>query len=191
MDNTVQLVTAVPIELALQLTKTKRIQDYNVLGQIHPKAIKRIKENLGKKVGYENLPIACLSKVECVDSTIKSVGESINHYLPVKAHNSVILQLKMPKDSMLSMEYNDLLEYSNDLADADGDPEEEEFILGLIDDALQQGVASDLKTAISFIAFLDLEKCQFFATLNSAFRAEKLELEGVEQIDLRKLSTFK
>lgn len=191
MNDTVQLVTAVPIELALQLTKTKRIKDYNALGQVHPKAIQRIKANLGKKVGYENLPIACLSKVECVDSTIKNIGENINHYLPVKAHNSVILQLKMPKDSILSMEYNDLLEFSNDLADADGDPDEEEFILGMIDDALQPGVASDLKTAISFIAFLDLERCQFFATLNSAFKAEKLELEGIEQIDLRKLSTFR
>lgn len=190
MGDKVKLVTAVPFDLAQQLTKTKRIQGYNALGQINPMLIQQVKNELAKKIGYENIPIACLSKVEHKDSTIRTIGNQINKYFPVKAGDYVILELMMEEDSILSMEYSTLLELSEEIEDADGDEDEIEYILGKVEDELRVGVAEELDTAISFISFLDLEKCEFFATLNAAFKADKLQLEGVERVEIRKLSVF-
>lgn len=190
MNETVRLITVVPMNLAQQLTKTKRIQNYNAIGQINEKLIDCIKQELCDKVGYENTPIACLSKVEHKESTIKNVGSKINMYLPVKAADSVILELKMPKDSILSMEYQELLELSEQLDDAEGDEDEITYILDELRDNLRVGVDESLDTAISFISFVELEKCQFFATLNAAFKANNFELAGIEKVELRQLSTF-
>lgn len=190
MNEMVRLITVIPMNLAQQLTKTKRIQNYNAIGQINEKLIEGIKHELCERVGYENTPIACLSKVGHKESTIKNVGNKINMYLPIKAGDSVILELKMPEDSILSIEYKELLELSEQLDDAEDDEFEIGYILDELKDSLRVGVAEDFDTAISFISFVELEKCQFFATLNAAFKTNNFELAGVEKVELRQLSTF-
>lgn len=188
MNETVRMVTAVPQKLAQQLTKSKRITNYNTLPQVDERVMECIRTELAEKVGYENSPIACLSKLNHIETSLKTAGTNISYYIPVKAEDSVIFELKMPKDCVISIEYKSLLEYSKRIKESD--IFDEELILDDLKEELQLGLADELEDAISFIPFIELEKCQFFALLTSAFNTSRFDLEGVEKVDLRKLTSF-
>lgn len=82
-----------------------------------------IKEIMAQRVGYENLPMACLSGIP--NSTEVS-GESVLSVLPMNSRNSVIFQLEMPEDMILSISFSTLLDISNQ-ANEINDPQSSEF----------------------------------------------------------------
>lgn len=189
MNKTVRMVTAVPQDLAQQLVKNKRITNYNTLPQLNADVLEGIRSYLGEYVGYENAPIACLSKVHKQEADLKAAGTTLPQYIPVNARNSIIFELSMPEDCIVSIEYKKLLDYSSQMNNA-VDQFEKDMILEDLHADLQVGLAGELEDAISFIPFIELEKCQFFAILNSAFETNRINIPGLEQVDLRELSSF-
>lgn len=188
--NTVRMITAIPRELAMQLKDKKRIKDYNTLPQLHARLVAAIKEHFMETVGYDNSPIACLSKTKHRAVSLREAGADVVHYIPVRANDSVILELKMPEDCIVSAEYSRLLDCSKDLAACNGDVVAENDVIELFMDELQTGIGEDLVDAISFIPFIELEKCQFFAILDKAFSVSDFELPGIQKIDLHELNSF-
>lgn len=186
----VRMVTAIPRDIALKLRENERIVDYNTLPQLHPKLIESIRDYFESRVGYRNSPIACLSRVSHKDSTIQNVGTSVCDFIPVKANDSVILELKMPEDCIVSIDYGNLLRFSSELTECKGDTVAEHDVMSYFEDYLQVGLGEDTGDTISFIPFIEMEKCQFFAILNSSFDMTDFDLPGIQQINLRELNSF-
>ena len=187
---TVRMVTAIPKALAMELREKKRIINFNTLPQLHPKLIDSIKKYFEEVVGYHDSPIACLSRVGHKDSTIKSIGASVCDFIPVKANDSVVLELNMPEDCIVSIGYEDLLNFSRDLTDCNGDRVAENDTLAYFLNFLSVGLGDGCSDTISFVPFIEMEKCQFFAILDKSFGLADFSLRGVEKVSLHELNTF-
>lgn len=186
---TVKMITTVPLELAEQLANHKRVIGYNTLPQVTPKVINVIKDFFRVNIGYEDSPIACLSKVHQRDVSIRESADVLKNFIPTKAQETIMFELKMPADSVVSIEFQDLLAYTEELEDA-LDDEDAEFIASELKSALVIGSPDQLNNAISFIPFLDFKRCDYFATLDSSFKSSEINLEGIQKIDLRELRRF-
>lgn len=187
----VTMLTAVPSNLALELCNKKRIKDYNTLPQLNQQVLELIRECMVQRVGYSNLPMACLSQAKSSDGHAVT-GDDILTYLPVNSKTSVIFQLEMPEDMIISIDFGELLEVSQ-MADEMTNPptEMERDILRMtLEDKLFLGMNPEIGDPISFIPFLDLARCRFYAKFNDNFETEELNLPGIEKMSLIELTSF-
>lgn len=186
--NKVKMLTVVPTTLAVQLMQKKRITDYNTLPQINKDVMRVIKEIMAQRVGYENLPMACLSGIP--NSTEVS-GESVLSVLPMNSRNSVIFQLEMPEDMILSISFSTLLDISNQ-ANEINDPQSSvfDFLCQDLEDAMVLGFDSSLDDPVSFVPFLALDKCKCLVQITDEIKDEDLHMDAVTEVSLRALTSF-
>lgn len=187
----VTMLTAVPANLAAELCAKKRIEDYNTLPQLNSTVLELVREYMVERVGYSNLPMACLSQAKNGEGKVIT-GDDILTYLPVNSKNSVIFQIEMPEDMILSINFNELLEISS-TADTMTSPPSEielEILKDSLEDKLRLGTGKEISDPISFIPFLDLDKCRFYAKFNDNFETEELDLPGIEKMSLSELTSF-
>lgn len=184
----IRMLTVVPTDLAAQLVQKRRITDYNTLPQINKSVMKIVKEIMTQKVGYENLPMACLSGVS---NTTEVSGENIISYLPLNNKNSVVFQLEMPSDMVLSIPFSTLLDISNQ-ADMIDDPKSPDFeyIREELEDEIILGFDQDIIDPISFIPFLAVDRCQCFVCLTDKIHDGDLHMSAVSEMSLKALSSF-
>ena len=183
--NKVKMLTVVPTTLAVQLMQKKRITDYNTLPQINKDVMRVIKEIMAQRVGYENLPMACLSGIP--NSTEVS-GESVLSVLPMNSRNSVIFQLEMPEDMILSISFSTLLDISNEINDPQSS--EIDFLCQDLEDAMVLGFDSSLDDPVSFVPFLALDKCKCLVQITDEIKDEDLHMDAVTEVSLRALTSF-
>ena len=182
----ITMLTIVPYKYARDFKEKGRISDFSTLPQIHEKTMQVIRDFIEENVGYDNLPLASL---RCV-KTGSLEGVDFEEYLNANSNESVLFQLEIPEDMIVSIDYDVLLECSNDMFHAmdemDLDFSEETLRSNLI-----LGINDDSDGIISFIPFLDYDKCKFFAKLSKDFKAEKNMLkDSSKQIRLKTLSSF-
>lgn len=185
----VTMLTVVPVSLAADLSNKKRVRDYNTLPQINKTALEIIRGYISEKIGYDDLPMACLRK----PSNTSGSAVDVMNYLPLNSKNSVLFVLEMPDDMIVSVDFSKLISISSELAEAesDNDTDEIEFLSDSLRESLTLGIDDNSGNYISFIPFLDYSRCRFFATLNADFStSQKLDLPGVEEMSLRELSAF-
>lgn len=186
----ISVITAVNMEQAKELQSKGRIGDFNSLPQINKETIKVVKNFLNEQVGYEELPIACFCTLRTIkDGTIN--GDDIMQYLPINSKDSVIFQLEMPEDMIVSVRYKDFLRLSCDMDNA-MDSTDLEFAKEELEELLFVGFKADNSDKyLSFIPFLDYDKCKFYAVLNSDFSTNsKFRLGNLEQVNLSTLTSF-
>lgn len=184
----IKMLTVVPANLAKELVQKKKIKDYNTLPQLNPAVLIAVKEYMIARVGYPNLPMACLSGVK----SGKAVdGEDIFSYLPANSRDSVIFQLEMPDDMLISIAFSDLLNISSEANSLDTTNESEmDYIKERLDDCMILGFDDSMVDPISFIPFLAVDRCKFYAKFDANFKTEDLQLSGLTEINLRELSSF-
>lgn len=182
----VKMLTVIPSNLAQELSEKKKIKDYNTLPQLNDWILSAVREYMIEKVGYPNLPMACLSSVH---SKGDIDGEDILSILPANSKDSVIFQLEMPEDMIVSIGFSELLEISNESNDA-ADPMELEFLKERLYDALQLGFDETTVDQISFIPFLAFDRCSFYAKLDTNFQASDLHLTGLREMRVKELASF-
>lgn len=185
----VTMLTVVPVKLATDLGNKKRVKDYNTLPQVNKSVLEVIREYISEKIGYDDLPMACLMK------PANGSGSAIDvmNYLPMNAKNSVLFVLEMPDDMIVSIDFSTLIKTSAEIAEAEeeGDQDEIEFLSDNLKENLKLGISDGASNDISFIPFLDYSRCRFFATLNTDFSTgQKLDIPGIEEMSLRELSAF-
>lgn len=186
MSKKVRMLTVVPANLATELAQKKKIKDYNTLPQVNQTVLRLVRECMIERIGYRNLPMACLSGVRTNMS-----GEDISSYLPVSGNGSVVFLLEMPDDMFLSVSFSELLDISSEAAQlSEGNDFELELLRERLQDAMVLGCDSSIEDPISFIPFLDMSKCQRFAKLDKDFKAENLNIPGVVETSVRELSSF-
>lgn len=183
----ITMLTIVPYKYAKDFKEKGRISDFSTLPQIHEKTMQVIRDFIEENVGYDNLPLASL---RCV-KTGSLEGVDFEEYLTANSNESVLFQLEIPEDMIVSVDYDVLLECSNDMFHAI-DEMDLDFSADTLRCNLTLGIEGDESDGIiSFIPFLDYDKCKFFAKLSKDFKAEGNMLEdGKTQIRLKTLSSF-
>ena len=183
-ESLTKVLTIVPMSIAQNLSDTSRVQNFNSLPQLSEEALGIISDYVTETVGYSNLPIACLAQPEGGYDT------SFTDYLPVNSKDSVLFSLEMPNDMIVSVDYTELLDISKELHE-ETDVEEKEYLKDSLKDALFLGIGENRKNIISFIPFLDYNRCKFYATFSSNFAADKkFKIPGLTEMNLRELKYF-
>lgn len=187
---TVNIFTVLPIEQATQLSQEHKLQGHNTVPQIDTAIIEAVREYMIDNVGYENLPMACLSansRVFQADST------EIFHILPANNKSSVLFVIQMPEDMIISVRYQDLLEASREAEDCDGDEDSLEFVKENLKDLLVLGQGDYLpdEEIIEFIPYLDYSKCKGYAKFNEEFGTTvQSGFPGIKEYSVAKLTAF-
>lgn len=187
---TVNIFTVLPIEQATQLSQEHKLQGHNTVPQIDTAIIEAVREYMIDNVGYENLPMACLSansRVFQADST------EIFHILPANNKSSVLFVIQMPEDMIISVRYQDLLDASREAEDCDGDEDSLEFVKENLKDLLVLGQGDYLpdEEIIEFIPYLDYNKCKGYAKFNEEFGTTvQSGFPGIKEYSVAKLTAF-
>ncbi len=185
----INVVTVLPAKMANELSKKRKLQDYNTMPNISEAILDAVREYMTDNVGYANLPIACLNANSVVDG-----GEEIFHYIPANSKDGVLFVIQMPEDMIISVPYQTLLEASEDAKGCEEDVDSLEFIKEEFKDQLSVGPGEfeeDMER-IEFIPFLDYSKCKGYAVFDENFNSHKQEfnLAGVEKCTLARLEAF-
>ena len=183
----ISMLTVVPANLAVELSKSHSIKNYNTLQHLSKQILEVVREYMTDNVGYSDLPMACLSRANFSGDI--NGESSIFNYLPVNSKESVLFQLEMPDDMIISVPYRDLLNASNE-ASSCVDPDELEFIKECFKENLSLGLSDSDENLIIFIPFLALDKCKFYAKFDEEFETQELNLPGIEKMDVSKLVSF-
>ena len=186
----ITMLTIVPKNLAINLNTSRRIQDYNTLPQLHPIVLSTIRDFFNDKVGYSNLPMACLMQPKDKNGKLM-IQKDFSDYLPTNNQDSVLFLLEMPDDMIVSINYEQLLEISSIVEEFEDDSSMLDLYKEDLVAALQVGIDYNDENLISFIPFLDYSRCKFFAAFNSNFEPdESLTMPGLSQLNLRELQMF-
>ena len=145
-----------------------------------------IRNFVSENIGYDNLPLASL---KCA-TTGSLAGVEFSDYLSVNSKDSVLFQLEIPEDMIVSINYDTLLRCSSNMKNA-VDSFQIEMEKDLLESELTVGIADDSDGIISFIPFLDYDKCKFFARLDTNFRVTQgSNFTKKDTIRLKELTSF-
>lgn len=184
----VKMVTAIPKGLAQEFRK-KGIVEHNTLPQLSSKFLDEIRKFMHENTGYEQYPVACLSRLHDNEVSIKNAVEGLADYIPVKAKESIIFELIAPEDMIVSIEYDTMLN-ANAAFSLATDKNDLSYVVEELHAALKVGTV-DAEDVISFVPGLHLSRCKYFTILDSEFRADEFEFPGVEQVNLQDLKSFR
>lgn len=179
------MLTVIPHNKAVELLQQKSLHEFNTMPQLDPKVRKVIRDYMSENVGYSELPIACFGKS---DTNKEPTADDMMHVIPMNNKTDIIFQLDMPTDMVVSVDFNDLMQASNDVRNA-ADPDDAEFILEEFKDNLHLG-DNPSSTSVIFIPFLDLDRCRFYAKVNNEFGTDDLDFPSIERMDVRKITSF-
>lgn len=181
----VSMLTVIPHNKAAELLQNKSLHEFNTMPQLDPRIQKVIREYMSENVGYSELPIACFGKS---DKKQNVDAEDLMHVLPMNSKSDIIFQLDMPSDMVVSVDFNKLMDASNDVKHSIDD-QDAEFVLEEFKDELSVG-DKPTDTSVIFIPFLDLDRCRFYAKVNNDFGAEDIDFPTIEKMDVRKIASF-
>lgn len=179
------MLTVIPHNKAAEFLKNKSLHEFNTMPQLDSRVRKAIREYMSDNVGYSELPIACFGKP---DKNKNVSADDIMHVLPLNNNNDIIFQLDMPSDMVVSVDFNTLMDASNEVKHAI-DESDVDFILDEFKDELSLGV-SPSSTSVIFIPFLDLDRCRFYAKINNEFGMDDIDFPSIERMDVRKITSF-
>ena len=107
----------------------------------------------------------------------------------MRANESIIFELAMPKDAIVSIDYNELLRINSEISLA-SDKEDLQYVVEELYSALVVGM-QEVDDVVSFVSGLVLSRCKFFTVLDNDFNVADFEFPGVEQVKLNNLNTFR
>lgn len=174
------VITAVPKDMVKRLTtkKGERIVKVNTIPGINKKALDAIREYYVENVGYDDYPIACLGRLNNKLVNIQSADIVESGILPVRANDTMLLEIQLPEDLIVSVDLDAVLRASKSFEQSMDEDTDSDIADGL-KDALTIGIPSEKDGGsadmLSFIPFLDLTQCKRFAVLDESFNPQSLE----------------
>ena len=174
----VTIVTSLPKTVVKSLTQSRVAGKINTIPSIAEEAIDVIKEYFAENVGYENIPIAGLVKLNNKKLNLSGQNTELieSGTLPVKANDSMLLEFVVPADSVVTCDLQYILEISEEFGLVEDDDEREQ-IRQRLKRHLCVGMPDPDETEdlLSFIPFLDLSQCQHFAILDEDFNTDVMK----------------
>ena len=189
------VITAVPKHMVKQLTtqKGERIVKVNTIPGINRKALDAIREYYVENVGYDDYPIACLGKLNNKPMNIQSSDIVESGVLPVRANDTMLLEIQLPEDLIVSVDLDVVLRASKDFAQSEDADTDADIAEGL-KDSLVIGIPSEgdggSADMLSFIPFLDLTQCKRFAVLDESFNPQSLESNRWKSRPITEVAAF-
>jgi len=171
------IVAVVPVSIAQQII-TGQQPEYNSIPNMGEKVISVIREFMIDNVGFENLPIACLT----ANSGITTLDDIVGTGIAYNYKDSVLFQLSIPDDMVVSARTDVLLEASNAL---EQDPDDS-ITQRLLQQSLHVGEAPG--SDIYFIPFIDLTMCKFYSMPPGS--PETFTFKGIENRRVTELAIF-
>lgn len=185
----ITVLTAISKDASQLLQKEKIIKTYNSLPQLSANALDAIKMFLENNVGYSGIPLACLSKIDSESVNINSAINSLSKFIPLKAGESIILELEVSADCLATIEFNLLLEIASILGKAI-DTSDIQFLQDELINKLSIGIPADSVDSVSFIPMLSIKQCKFYALVNGSFGADRILFSDIKKVDLNSLDLF-
>ena len=185
----ITVLTAISKDASQLLLKEKILKTYNSLPQLNANALAAIKIFLENNVGYSGIPLACLSKIDSESVNINSALNSLSKFIPLKAGESIILELEVSADCLATIEFNLLLEIASILGKAI-DTSDIQFLQEELINKLSIGAPVDSVDSISFIPMLSIKQCKFYALVNGSFGADRILFSDIKRVDLNSLDLF-
>jgi hypothetical protein len=188
MAELIKMITVLSRDKAIEFIATRRVTGLDTMPQIHKKIKEGIRNYIRDNVGYDDVPIASLSKLNGFPGELKSVGTGISDYIPTKA-GTVLFELHMPEDMVVSVSFGDLLAYSKLIGEA-GSVDEQDMHLSEFLERIQTGYTDDEDDVISFIPFIDQSKCKFFALIDQSWDIGGFSVPGADEVKLANMEMF-
>lgn len=174
------VITAVSKQYVKQLTSQKqRIVKINTIPGIASEALQVIRDYYTENVGYDDIPIACLGRLNNKSVNLRSADSAVVEagVLPVRANDTMLLEIQLPYDMIVSVDLEAILCASREFSSAASDYDKQ-CIAERLSDQLVVGIPSEdeggTADMLSFIPFLDLTQCSHFAVLDNSFNKQDL-----------------
>lgn len=185
----VKLIIVMTKQQAESLLFNKRVESIDSMPHIDPKVKQVIRDYMEENVGYSNTPIAGLSKWNGEPSDLREVQTNVGDYIKLQKDN-VMFELHVPRDLVISVNFEDLINISTQVSRSTRDFEVE-FYLDELKDRLHVGYSeNDAEDLISFVPFVDLRTCKLFALINPTWDIGDYDIPGLEQVNLRDMNLF-
>ena len=173
----INIVAVVPVSIAQQII-TGQQPAYNSIPNLGEHVISIVRDYMIENVGFENLPIACLT----ANSGITTLDDIVGTGNAYNYKNSVLFQLSIPDDMVVSARTNMLLEAANSLRQ---DPNDS-IAVRLLQSSLHVGESAGAD--IYFIPFIDLSMCKFYSMPPGS--QESFKFNGIENRKITELAIF-
>lgn len=179
-----RLLTAISIDDAVQLVEKNNI-NYSELNQnLDKELVGNIQEFIRDNTGFETGFIACVQKIEGANVNLEEHYDEIANYFQV-ATGTIVLEMKVDEDLEISMKFEDLLEFNKRFKNADD--KIKNFLKKELHDSLIVGEIENEEDVVTFLPFVDINKCTYFIMLTEDWEAGNFELGNVPQIKLKRL----
>ena len=183
----IQVITVIPKEIAERLREEKRVEGLDTIPHIASEVKRVVQEFIRDNVGYDKTPIAALSKLDGMPGELEKVGLKAKYVIPTLP-GTTLWQLSMPEDMVVSVSYKDLLFFSNEFKKV-GDEEEKQILSDEFKERLSVGYLDD-DDVMSFIPFIDLNRCSLMAFIDRSWGIGEFSVPGVKEIKLVNLDMF-
>lgn len=187
MAKQIQLIAVIPKTRLKDFVDRKKLESLDSMPMIDPRAKSVIQNFIQNYTGYDKLPIACLSRFNGNPGSIEKIGTQVGQILTTST-GSTLWELQMPDDMVVSINFSDLMTKSNEFSEATSE-DEIEMLTEDLEDLLVKGYLAD-DDVISFIPFLDYNRCKIAAVIDNSWGTQKLNLPGIEQVKLFNLNNF-
>lgn len=190
-----RLMTTLNVNDALKLINEKEIVE-SELNPIETKLKEVLMDRFEETTSLREGVIMCVHTVEGDTVSLPEHYSDMTEYLYV-TDKTLILEMKVDDDVMLSLPFDTLVEFRNRI-EAESDPELLELIYqefretlmpGKIDLAVWQEKYDDyeMDNIITFIPAIDISYCKMFVKLNKNWEDEDYNLGNVPQLKLRRM----
>lgn len=179
-----RLLTTISIKDANKLNDNLELENSNLNNYINEDLKNKIKEFIEENTGHDLGFIMCVQKVYGENANIENHYDTVGNYLQV-ASGTIILDLKVDEDQIVSVRFEDLLAYNKKFKQAD------EFERELLTEEFQSKITlGELEgnNVISFIPYINLNDCKSFILVNEDWEATDYKLGNVPQIKLARLN---
>ena len=180
------MLTSLSHEEALILAKKGKCMNVDNMPQIMNDLLNEVAIFMKNNVGYESIPVCCISKIGSGTVSIAKNNEDIDDYLEVGA-GSILLELNIKEDMCVSIEFTKLLEFNSQYKNCLD--YEREFILEEFYTNLMIGKI-DGNDVITFVPFLDIKTARWFMMLNEDWDTESTKLGNVPEYKVNKMLAF-
>lgn len=150
---------------------------------IDPNFKREILKDLDRRTGLSEGLLMGVSRIYYDTIDIEKHYREVGDFLQVKT-NTIVLCLDIPEDEVLTLDYNDFINYNFEFKDYD------EYISDLkyeeIQPKIHLGDSDNCSTVVLFSGF-SLRNCKCFTVINEDWGLSSYKIKGVQEIKVSKI----
>lgn len=190
MSDTIKMVVVLSFDQAQQFGKSQQIKGLDTIPHVDKRIKAAIQQEIVDRIGFDNSPIACLSRFNGEEGELRNIGSDAARYLPTGKGDKVLLEIHTPQDMILTASYSAMMECSALLSGATDEVEVDIYLNYFINQLKLGDYDEDEEDVVAFTPYIALTRCKYFALLDKDWQAKDFSLPGVEQVKLNNMQMF-